>query len=307
MLNLNIRINFNIILLILLFFSFQSCNKSKEQAKSIVEKWDQKEIKIPKSLLIKCIGHDKLHINLLRHKYKILIYIDSLSCVPCRLHFKEWKVYINTCQMKKYDVGFLFVIQSTNYKQIEEKLYIDNFTYPIICDPMDEFNKLNKLPKEERFRTFLLDDKNRVLLIGSPINNIKLSELYNYIIGGRKKGSFQTTEIENNNNLSKNNTNVQIDRDSIDLGRFSFKTTRHVAFQLKNTGEQPLIIQTVNTSCGCTVAKYNKKPIVQGKITTVALEYKPNSLGYFNKTADVVCNVPEGYVRLKISGEVVEK
>jgi hypothetical protein len=294
-------------LLIFLFFSFQSCNKSKEQVKTVIEEWDHKEIKIPVNLQVKCIRHDKLGIDLLKHQYKILIYIDSLSCIPCRLHLKEWKAYINAGQMRKYDIGYLFVIQSKNYKKIEERLYIDNFTYPIICDPMDEFNKLNKLPKEERFQTFLLDDKNRVLLIGSPINNEKLSELYNDIIGGRKKGSVQTTEKEDNNNLSKNNANVQIDRDSVDLGRFSFKKTRHIAFQLKSIGKQPLIIQSVSTSCGCTIAKYDRKPITQGETTTVQLEYKPNSLGYFSKTADVVCNVPEGFVRLKISGEVVEK
>ena len=73
------------------------------------------------------------------------------------------------------------------------------------------------------------------------------------------------------------------------------------------SSDLPLIIQNVNTSCGCTVAKYEKMPIAKGESTTVVLEFKPNSLGYFSKTADVVCNVPEGYVRLKISGEVVEK
>jgi hypothetical protein len=76
---------------------------------------------------------------------------------------------------------------------------------------------------------------------------------------------------------------------------------------LKNKGKKPLLIQSVKTSCGCTVAKYDKKPIPQGETTTIVLEYKPNSLGYFSKTADVVCNVPKGSVRLRISGEVVEK
>lgn len=290
-----------------MFFSLHSCKKTNKKDKETIEKWIQKEIRFPQNITFRSASHDTICLGILNCKYKILIYVDSTGCVPCHLSLPEWKTYIDTCKLKRLDVGFLFVVQSNNYLKLEQTMYMQHFNYPIIYDHKDEFNRLNKLPKEERFRTFLLDDKNRVLLIGSPITNIKLRELYNNIICGRKKGSIQTTDIDNNNSLSKNNTNVQIDRDSVDLGRFSFKEIRHVAFQLKNIGTRPLIIQSVSTSCGCTVAKYDKKPITQGEITTVVLEYKPNSLGYFSKTADVVCNVPEGYVKLKISGEVLEK
>jgi len=116
--------------------------------------------------------------------------------------------------------------------------------------------------------------------------------------------------IRLNNTKSLNNQEfalVEIQKDSVHLGKIGFYSKKHVAFEIENKGTNPLIICTVSTACGCTVAKYDKKPIPRGKTTTVVLEYKPNSLGYFNKTADVVCNVPEGYVRLKISGEVVEK
>jgi len=102
-------------------------------------------------------------------------------------------------------------------------------------------------------------------------------------------------------------TKIELLNDSLSIGKFDYYSIQQITFKLKNTGEFPFIIQSVKTSCGCTAAKYDKKPVPQGETTTVILEYKPNSLGYFSKTADVVCNVPEGYVRLKISGEVVEK
>jgi len=107
-------------------------------------------------------------------------------------------------------------------------------------------------------------------------------------------------------NLVILNTNVGLLDDSLSLGKFEYYSTKRVPFQLKNNGNQSLVISSINTSCGCTGANYDKKPIPPGETTTVVLEYKPNSLGYFSKTADVVCNVPEGYVRLKISGEVIE-
>lgn len=102
-------------------------------------------------------------------------------------------------------------------------------------------------------------------------------------------------------------TTIEIEEDSISIGKISFNDNQTFNYKINNIGNFPLVIYSVKTSCGCTAAKYDKKPIPQGKTTSVVLEYKPNSLGYFSKTADVVCNVPEGYVRLKISGEVVEK
>lgn len=105
----------------------------------------------------------------------------------------------------------------------------------------------------------------------------------------------------------EDNTIVEIHKKSILIGECRYNETHSTTFQIKNIGRTPLVIQSIKTSCGCTVAKYDKKPISQGETTTVILEYKPNSLGYFTKTADVLCNIPQGFVRLKISGEVVEK
>ena len=85
---------------------------------------------------------------------------------------------MDTCQLKGYDVGFLFVVQSKNYIEFEQKLTIYQFAYQIIYDTRDEINKLNQFSKEERFRTFLLDNRNKVVLIGSPINNEKIRKLY---------------------------------------------------------------------------------------------------------------------------------
>jgi len=214
---------------------------------------------------------------------------------------------METCQLMGYDVGFLFVVQSKNYIEFEQKLIIYHFTYPIIYDSKDYINKLNQFPKEEKFRTFLLDEKNHVILIGSPITNDKIRKLYTEIFGGGKMSNIDHLKSMDSKSSSISKTSVQLNKDSVYIGRFLFKITKHVTFQLKNTGNKPLVIQSVNTSCGCTVAKYDKKPISVGQTTTVQLKYKPNSSGYFSKTADVICNVPKGFVRLKISGEVIEK
>ena len=292
--------------IVLLGFGVQSCNNPFRQTKTIVGDWYKKEIILPPKLIFKSMGKDTVCTHILNQRHKVLVYLDSVGCIPCRLRLVEWKGYIDDCQSRGLDVGFLFVVQSSNYKHLEEKLYTDLFSYPIIYDSEDEFNRLNKFPKEEKFRTFLLDEKNRVVMVGSPIENEKIRELYEQVLGERKKTIV--AKLDNKQTVNSiYQTDVQLIRDSLWLGKFRYSSVKRCLFALKNVGSKPLVVQSVHTACGCTVAKYGKKPITQGETTTVVLEYKPNSLGYFSKTADVVCNVPKGYIRLKISGEVVEK
>lgn len=292
--------------IVALGFGVQSCNNPPQQTKTISEKWYKKEIILPQKLVFKSMGQDTACTHILNQRHKVLVYLDSVGCIPCRLRLVEWKEYIEDCQSRGLDVGFLFVVQSSNYKHLEEKLYTDLFSYPIIYDSKDDFNKLNKFPKEEKFRTFLLDEKNRVVLIGSPIENEKIRMLYGKVIGNGKK--VPIAKLDNKQaGIPIGQTNVQLTIDSLSLGKFRYSSVKQCSFALKNIGSKPLVIQSVRTACGCTVAKYDKKPLAVGQTATILLEYKPNSLGYFSKTADVVCNVPKGHVRLKISGEVVEK
>ncbi|MDR2410159.1 MAG: hypothetical protein LBE13_18905, partial [Bacteroidales bacterium] len=77
--------------------------------------------------------------------------------------------------MKNKLLVFLFVIHSPNYADLGyELLYFD---YPIIYDKHNSFDKLNHFPPLP-YRTFLLDKDNKVILVGSPINNPKLLEIY---------------------------------------------------------------------------------------------------------------------------------
>jgi len=301
----NHKSKITLFLIITIFISFQSCYKPSEQAKAIIERWYLKKIIIPKNVTFNYIGHEKPDTNVLNHQFKVFVYIDSLGCTICRLKLSEWKVYIEKCRSLKYNISFLFIIQSSNYKELEEKLLLNNFTYPLIYDSKGEFDKLNKLPKGDKFRTFLTDRKNRVVLVGSPIHNKKISDLYDKIISGEKKDIENYSETFNINNQLNSTTDVILNTNSINLGKFSYHSIKHPLFQIKNIGKHQFSIQTVETSCGCTVAKYDKKPIKQGNTTSIILEYKPNSIGYFKKTANVICNVPNGILQLTISGEVV--
>ena len=58
---------------------------------------------------------------------------------------------------------------------------------------------------------------------------------------------------------AKKKPQIQFEQTTIDLGTFSDPTQVHkVVFKFKNVGKAKLVINYVNTSCGCTVAEYPK-------------------------------------------------
>lgn len=76
-------------------------------------------------------------------------------------------------------------------------------------------------------------------------------------------------------------------------------------FEFTNTGDVPLIISTVQASCGCTVAAYTKDPVAPKGKGFIKATFNAASIGVFTKTLTVNANTEEGVVYLTIKGEVV--
>ncbi len=80
-------------------------------------------------------------------------------------------------------------------------------------------------------------------------------------------------------------------------------------FEFTNTGDAPLEIKNVRSSCGCTVASKPTGVILPGKSDFIEVQYSMN-VGPISKSITVetnAVNVPEGMVALRIKGMVVEK
>jgi hypothetical protein len=81
------------------------------------------------------------------------------------------------------------------------------------------------------------------------------------------------------------------------------------SFEFTNTGDAPLIITNVQSTCGCTVPSKPTEPIAPGKTGKIDVKYNMNP-GPIRKTITVetnAVNVEEGRVVLKIKGEVIVK
>jgi hypothetical protein len=135
------------------------------------------EIILPSDMEYKITGRDTLCPELWNKSYKFLTYVDSAGCTSCQLGIPQWQQIMDICQSNHFDVSFLFVVYSLNYENFEYELLLDNFDCPIIYDRRNRFDELNHFPPFP-YRTFLLDKDNKIILIGSPINNPQMLELY---------------------------------------------------------------------------------------------------------------------------------
>ena len=91
-----------------------------------------------------------------------------------------------------------------------------------------------------------------------------------------------------------------------DFGKIKQGVPVMYEFSFTNSGEVPLIISTVQASCGCTVTEYTKQPIEAGEKGFVKATFNAANAGQFTKTVTVNANTEDGIARLTIKGEVVQ-
>ncbi|HNW89825.1 MAG TPA: DUF1573 domain-containing protein [Bacteroidales bacterium] len=79
-------------------------------------------------------------------------------------------------------------------------------------------------------------------------------------------------------------------------------------FKFKNTGDEPLVLSSVRSSCGCTVPSWPKDPILPGQGASIKVTYDTKRIGTISKQISVVSNaVSEPNLTLSIKGTILQK
>lgn len=91
-----------------------------------------------------------------------------------------------------------------------------------------------------------------------------------------------------------------------DFGRIKIGVPVTYEFNFTNHGDIPLVISSVQASCGCTVTAYSKDAIEPGAQGFVKATYNAAKAGQFTKSVTVNANTEESVVQLTIKGEVIE-
>lgn len=117
--------------------------------------------------------------------------------------------------------------------------------------------------------------------------------------------AFGTTFSQNE--TKKENTGVlTFETSEIDYGTINLNDNGERTFTFTNTGEAPIVISQVKTSCGCTVPSYSKTPILPNETSEIKVKYATNRVGVFKKTITIISNASETNKILYIKGEVLK-
>lgn len=185
--------NMGKICLCILLFMIISCHNEPRLSKKL-SVLQSRPITLPLNNDLMIYNVDSMPFNKVTEKLKYIIYSDSLDCTSCMINnLSSWNSILEYCE--KYNGKFIFQFIFSPHKkdlhQISMLIKHSGFKYPIMIDTKKRFEKLNPhLPKDRLLHAFLLDENNNVILVGNPLRNKKIKEMF-YKIMEEKLGKLQ--------------------------------------------------------------------------------------------------------------------
>ena len=276
----------------LLFFAMSCQKNDRAKVESLVKEWNNKEIRFPENPVFTRYVTDTIPYRIPKTDYKVVVFVDSVGCISCKLQLPRWKEFMHEVDsLSDGNVPFVFFFQTKDERELRYILKRDNFSYPVCIDTEDIFNKLNRFPEEMMFQTFLIDSENRVKVIGNPIHNLSVKDLYLKEIAGIEVVPLPVTTIE-------------ADSTEYHYGVVRENMTASRKIILKNTGNEVFRIKGTTTSCDCMTAEYDWDEIPPGGKAAMTVEYKAEELGDFWRTITIYGNVAEKSFTLDFYGSV---
>ncbi|WP_037315235.1 DUF1573 domain-containing protein [Salegentibacter sp. Hel_I_6] len=106
--------------------------------------------------------------------------------------------------------------------------------------------------------------------------------------------------------VAQETAKIEFKSETIDYGEIKKGSDGVRVFEFTNTGNVPLVIANVTSSCGCTIPKKPEEPIQPGETGEIEVKYDTKRVGPIRKTVTVYSNADEATKSLKIKGRVLE-
>ena len=280
--------------ILLLLSLLTACKENnKEKFALLVQEWQGKEIVFPQNMAFTRFVTEPVDYRIPDAEYKVLVYVDSVGCTSCKLQLLKWKELIaHVDSATNGNVPFIFVFQSKDDRELRYILKCDNFDRPVCIDRNNRFNSSNRFPQDITFQTFLLDKDNKVKVIGNPVHNLAVRDLY----------LKQITGMQYQEALSK--TTLETDKAEYDLGTVKEGTTKKQTVTVRNTGTSVFKLKGFTTSCDCTEATCDWKELQPGESGTVTVSYEAEQPGDFYRTVEIYGNIPNNSLMMSFIGTV---
>lgn len=179
--------NYRIILSIACLF-FVACTNPRNKGEN--DKWEEYAQEIIKSHIGTYLSFPN-HVSspffsqesidsILCQDAKIVFNVD-IDCGSCLIKFSFWEQFAENLYRKhKIQLPILAFINTTSSQTITNRVK-KHWKYKWVYDPKYEFIDKNSL-HDDRFQAALLDKNNKIIIIGNPMHNKKLENLYEQAI-----------------------------------------------------------------------------------------------------------------------------
>ena len=172
-----------ILLLIMLCGYMMSCD-SEKKIREDLESMQSSKIQFFQDSMI-CINQEYKNDEKEKQLLKLVVFVDSSECSACALsRLGERYPYLQDFDSLN-DFLFLVILESKklDIEYAKEQLEIASVHTPVYIDTLSIFRKHNpQIPDNKLFHTFLLDESDKVLLVGNPLRNEQIDKLLRKIV-----------------------------------------------------------------------------------------------------------------------------
>ena len=117
---------------------------------------------------------------------RMIVLYDSTFCASCHLpNMKIWDEVIeySKATQSKFEPIFIFSPKQDEVASLKQGLRDNMYEWPFFIDENGDFLKKNTvIPQDSRFHVFLLNSENKIILVGNPLNNETIWNMYKELI-----------------------------------------------------------------------------------------------------------------------------
>ena len=270
-----------------------SCqNSGRKQIEQLVEEWTNREILLPEKPVFTRLATDTVSYTIPPARHKIIVFVDSVGCISCKLQLPKWKDLINEVDsLSDTAIPFLFFFQTKDVSELKYVFKRDDFFASCMYRHGRQILQTEPISRQYDVPDLSGRCRNRVRVIGNPIHNLSVKELYLNEIAGVRSNAWPVTVI-------------QPDSTEYHYGEVNENETVDKRITLYNAGKEVFRIKGVTTSCNCMTVNYGWNEIKPGESAVMTVSYKAEESGDFWRTITVYGNVAEKSLTLDFYGSV---
>lgn len=163
-----------VLIFIILIFFFCSCNNRNKEIENELSQILGKDVELIDTLSYFSINRG-LYNDSIPHQMKIVSYIDG-SCGSCLYALASWKELLKSKDFE--NVFFRLYVKTYNLNQLSLILEEIDFNYPVVVDFQNQFYEKNNIQNQINYETLLVNKDNKILLVGNPLLNDEIKNLY---------------------------------------------------------------------------------------------------------------------------------